>query len=519
MRKFKKICALCLTACALTANAFALGAEVRQISITSDTPTSEFADNLNWLDSSKNGYQSKKFKKIVETIGDTYYYGITYDELYDAVTDGSLIRLPQTNIDFIYTLIFQSLDRFSYYVPPMLSSVFDDPHYTGYGVVIYDTKRNKYTSLGEGLYIEEVYADSPADRAGIQPNDKVISVGGIKVENLTLNALTTLMSSYDDTDDCVMTVKRGEELLEFTLHKEVIPSSELMAIYYPQYSTAKFDISGFSSSTLESVFEQALKDTHDAGYKYLIIDLRDNPGGVVDYAMNTTDMLITEEHTLFTFNTKGEVPFMTYTSDADGYKFEKIYILVNDNTASAAEAMTVSLKALADATVVGTTTFGKEIGQIIHSMDDNSYYAVTTIKGYGPNGEDYNTVGIVPDHTVENALVPFAFPDDYKALTADKLEFITDGGDSDAILALEQRFNLLNHLPDKYVDGVYDENLDACIKILQNYQNVEYGTLQPELLTYIDKTLEGYIGSSSTPEDNQLDFVMDLIKAEISAKE
>lgn len=210
---------------------------------------------------------------------------------------------------------------------------------------------------------------------------------------------------------------------------------------------------------------------------------------------------------------------MTYTSDADGYKFEKIYILVNANTASAAEAMTVSLRALADATVVGTTTFGKEIGQIIHSMDDNSYYAVTTIKGYGPNGEDYNTVGIVPDHTVENEVVPFAFPDDYKALTADKLEFITDGGDSDSILALEQRFNLLNHLPDEYVDGVYDENLDACIKILQRYQNVEYGTLQPELLTYIDKTLEGYIGTSSTPEDNQLDFVMDLIKAEISAKE
>lgn len=518
MRKFKRICALFLAAGALTANALALGAEIRQMPITGDTPASEFMNGLNWLDSSKNGFQSKKFAKIVETVSDDYYFGITYDALYDTVTNGSLIRLPQNNIDFIYTLMFQALDKFSYYVPPVINSPFDDPHYTGFGVVIYDTKRNKYTALGEGLYIEEVYADSPADKAGIQPHDKIIAVDGVKVENLSLNALTTLLSSYKDEDQCTLTLKRGDELLDFGLLKEEIPSSELMTTFFPQYSTAKFDISAFSSSTLSTLFEQALKETSEAGYKYLIIDLRDNPGGVVDYAMKTTDLLITEEHSLFTFKAKGDVPFMDYTSDAAGYTFDKIIIMVNANTASAAEAMTISLKSLSDAIIVGTKTYGKEIGQVIHALEDNSYFAVTTIKGYGPKGEDYNTIGIEPDHTVDNKTVLFALPDGYKPLTAEQLETIRDGGDSDAILALEQRFNLLNHLPDKYVDGVYDENLDACIKILQINQGVEFGTLQPELLTYLDKTIEGYLGSASQPEDNQLDFVMDMIKAEIAAQ-
>ena len=518
MRKLKTLCALVIILSALVTNTFAIGAQLRQMSVTSDTTVSEFIDGLDWLDSSKNGFQAKKFNKIVDIISQSYFYGITSEELFEAIAGGCLLHLPQKGIDYIYSLMFTALDQFSYYTPPMFNSPFDDPHYTGYGVVIYDTKRNKYAAIGDGLYIEEVYSDSPAAQAGVKPQDKVIAVNGIKVENLTLSALTTLLSSFGDEDDCIMTVKRGEALMDFTLNKRVIPSSELMTSFYPEYSTAKFDISAFNSSTLEGLFKEAAKETYELGYKNLIIDLRDNPGGVVDYAMNVTDTLITREHTLFTFESKNDSEFMRYDSDEAGYDFENVYILVNENTASAAEAMTVSLKALADAVIIGEKTYGKQVGQVIHSMSDNSSFAVTIIKGYGPNGEDYNTVGIQPDYVIENKLVKFSLPENYLPLTPEQIPLIKEGGDAQAIMALEQRFEMIYHLPNQYVDGVYDENLDACIKLIQTVRGKEL-VVDEELITHLDETIKSYDGSYSRPNDDQLDFVMDLITGKIPTKD
>lgn len=518
MRKLKILCALGFMLLMLVTNTLAIGAELRQMSITSDTTVGEFLDGLDWLDTSKSKTQSKKFTKMVEIISQNYFYGITSEELFEAVAGGCLLRLPQKNIDYIYSLMFRKLDEFSYYVPPVFNSVFEDPHYTGYGVVIYDTKRNKYSSVGEGLYIEEVYSGSPAAEAGLQPHDKLIAVNGIKVENLTLSALTTLLSCFGDSEDCVLTIKRQEQLMDFTLNKKIIPSSELMTSFYPEYSTAKFDITAFSSSTLEGLFKQAVKDTYEIGYKNLIIDLRDNPGGVVDYAMKVTDTLITCEHTLFTFESKTNPEFMRYDSDTQGYNFDNIYILVNENSASAAEAMTISLKSLANAVIIGSKTYGKQVGQVIHFMEDNSSFAVTTIKGYGPNGEDYNTVGIQPDYVVDNKLVEFALPENYLPISNEQIPLIKEGGDSQAIMALEQRFQLISHLPEEYVDGIYDENLDSCIKILQTIRGEKELVVNEALITHLDKTIEGYDGKYSQPNDDQLDFVMDLIMGRIPAK-
>ena len=97
MRNFKRLCSLFLIVLALTTNIFALGAEIRQFSITSDTTASELLDGLDWLDNSANGFQSKKFSQILNTICNSYYFGITSDEIYSSVFDGSLISLPQSN--------------------------------------------------------------------------------------------------------------------------------------------------------------------------------------------------------------------------------------------------------------------------------------------------------------------------------------------------------------------------------------------------------------------------------------
>ena len=456
--------------------------------------------------------QTSKFKQVVTTVSNSYYFGITPDELAATILSGELIRLPYNNIDFVYTLLFSALDQFSYYVPPMFASMWDDPHYKGYGVVIYDTAKSKYMDIENGLYIEEVYVGSPAEKAGLLPGDKLIYVNGIKVEHLPLNAVSTLLNVIDAADECTLTVQRNGELSEFKLKKDVIPTKELMSSFYPNYSTAKFDIVAFSSSTLEGFFKEAAKQTYEAGYKNLIIDLRNNGGGVVDYAMKIADSLITQVHPIFTFFAKGDVPFMEYISDEEGYSFENVYVLVNAQTASSSEALAIALKDLAGAVIVGEKTYGKQVGQVIHTLNDNSSFAVTTIKGYGPRNEDYNTVGIVPDYIVENKTEETVLPEDYMPLTEEQLPLIYNGGDSDAILALEQRYCLLTQLNPEYVDGIYDECLDACIKITKALQKSETQELDASFLSFIDNSVENSLGILIQTEDTQLDFVMDLIK-------
>lgn len=511
MNLFKKITFTLLSLSLLVTSTLAAGVELRQSPITSDTTADEFLSSLDWLDNASNT-QTTKFKQVVGTISNSYYFGITQDELISKVLSGELVRLPRNNIDYIYTLIFSALDRFSYYVPPMFSSVWDDPHYRGYGIVIYDTAKSKYTDIESGLYIEEVYVDSPAEKAGILPGDKIIYVNGIKVENLPLNSVSTLLNAIDTANECTVTVQRNGELIEFNMKKSIIPTKELMTSFYPKYSAAKFDITAFNSSTLEGFFKEAAKQTYEAGYKNLIIDLRDNGGGLVDCAMNIADTLITQVHPVFTFFTKGDVPFMDYVSDEAGYSFENVYVLVNANTASASEALAIALKDLAGAVIVGEKTFGKQVGQVIHTLNDNSSFAITTIKGYGPKNEDYNTIGIVPDHVVENKSKEITLPENYQPLTVEQLPLIYNGGDRDAILALEQRYSLLSQLNPEYVDGVYDECLDACIKITKIIQKSEVSELDASFLSFIDKSVENSIGAISYPEDTQLDFVMDLIK-------
>ena len=510
MKFFKKISVTALILAILTLNIFAVGAELRQISITSDTTADEFLSSLDWLEGTRD-FQSNKFKQIVTTISNTYYFGATPDSLVSSIINGELLRLPHDNLDFIYTMMFSDLDQFSYYVPPIYSSMWDDPHYKGYGIVIYDTARNKYSDKEKGLYIEEVYVGSPAEKAGFLPEDKIIYINGIKVENLPLNAVTTLLSAVQDDTECSVTVKRNGELLEFAMKKDIIPTKELMTTFYPKYSAAKFDITAFSSSTLEGFFKEAVKQTHEIGYKNLIIDLRDNGGGVVEYTMRIADSLITSESKLFTFYAKNDLLFMEYNSDTEGYNFENIYVLVNKNTASSAEALAIALKDLSGAVLVGEKTFGKQVGQVIHPLNDNSSFAITTIKGYGPNGEDYNTIGIVPDHTVENKTEKVELPEDYLPLTVEQLPLIVNGGDHDAILALEQRFALLTQLNKEDVDGIYDENLDACIKITKAIRDFGSDELNEPFLNFIDNSVQSSLGAIIQIEDNQLDFVMDMI--------
>jgi carboxyl-terminal processing protease len=136
----------------------------------------------------------------------------------------------------------------------------------------------------------------------------------------------------------------------------------------------------------------------------LIIDLRDNPGGVLTEACNIADMLLPEGTITYTENKQGERKY--YNSDAESLDIP-IVILINGNSASASEVLTGALKDYGKAYVVGTTSYGKGIVQDVYPFYDGSGISLTSAKYYTPNGVCIHEIGIEPDETVE-------LPDEYK---------------------------------------------------------------------------------------------------------
>ena len=158
-------------------------------------------------------------------------------------------------------------------------------------------------------------------------------------------------------------------------------------------------VTEFDEVTIEQ-FDNAIEDLQSQGMKGLIFDLRDNPGGRLDSVCQMLDRLLPKDQLL------------VYTMDKDGNKEEyfaededalslPMVVLVNGNSASASEIFTAALKDYKAATIMGTTTFGKGIVQVILPLGDGSAVKVTQSKYYTPNGICIHGEGISPDIEVE----------------------------------------------------------------------------------------------------------------------
>ena len=147
-------------------------------------------------------------------------------------------------------------------------------------------------------------------------------------------------------------------------------------------------------------FEEKYNELKSKGIKSLIIDLRNNGGGIVDEALGIADDIIEKgKTTLITIDKDGKEEVKT--SEKDPIINEKIVVLVNKNTASASEILVGILKDYNKATVVGTTTFGKGIIQDLMSLTDGSGIKLTTSEYLTPNRNKINEVGITPDIEIE----------------------------------------------------------------------------------------------------------------------
>lgn len=260
-------------------------------------------------------------------------------------------------------------------------------NYYGIGAALSQDAKTKEVT------ISKVYEGTPAEEAGLKDGDQIIKVNDTESTSKELSALVQEI--------------RGEE--GTTVHLQVYRASnnktfeidvERKNVELPSITSKMLDggigyiqISEFQSKTDEQ-FKSALADLKKQGMKSLIVDVRSNPGGLINTASNILDQILPEGTVVYTKDKYGKRE--DYTSDSNCLDCP-IAVLVNENSASASEIFAGAIKDYNYGTLIGTKTFGKGIVQTVLPLEDGDAVKLTTAKYYTPKGNYIHGVGIEPD--------------------------------------------------------------------------------------------------------------------------
>jgi len=256
---------------------------------------------------------------------------------------------------------------------------------------------------------------SPAERAGMEPGDAIVSIEGASTLNMDLEHAVRLMRGEEGTTVTVTVRREGvEEPFDVSLEREIIQvesvSGELLAPGFP-----RIWIKGFQDGTASEV-----RDAIDGlsmeggGLDGILLDLRRNPGGLVDEAVRVADLFL-REGMITSTRGRGDVILNEYEAKARGTHYDvPVVALVDGGSASAAEIVAGALQDHGRAMIVGTRTFGKGSVQSLIPIQDGSGLKLTIALYYTPSGRSLQAEGVEPDILIESRKPPA--PDEETAI-------------------------------------------------------------------------------------------------------
>ena len=240
---------------------------------------------------------------------------------------------------------------------------------------------------GEGVRIIEPYENSPAAKFGLLPGDTIIEIDGVPVYDETSEQSSGRMKGQPGTDVRFKVVKgRTKDTVDVVVTRERIHVSDIRYAGIYKDDIGYIQLSGFTAKIADEFKENVVR-LKEQGAKRLVIDLRDNGGGVMDEAIEIVSLFVPKG--TLVVSSKGRVEDMNreyYTTEAPVDTEMPILVMVNGNSASASEITAGALQDLKRATIAGTRSFGKGLIQSVRPMPYNSQLKVTTGKYYTPSG-------------------------------------------------------------------------------------------------------------------------------------
>lgn len=383
------------------------------------------------------------------------------------IWDGAVKNLIENNPEFANELIkagFQSLDDYSEFYTAEEYELFNKNmnHIVyGIGVIIQQT--------GDYVTVMSVLEDGAAQKAGVMEGDQIAIVDGVDVKGESVDKVQDLVVGELGTEVSVTFLRDGREIT-YTMNRGEV-KGETTAYSILKGDVAYIRIVNFSADTDKEV-AKILDELDDAGITKIILDLRDNPGGYLDSAVNIASFFVPEGVIASTVY-RSEWENETFYSKQKSTKY-KLAVLVNENTASAAEVLASAVQESGTGILIGNKTYGKGVIQQMFEIWDGCAFKITTGKYYTRNGKDINGVGIEPDEKIENTSKKIDLSR-YKVF--DYINKPSVGVNSENTAAAKERLRILGYYQGT-VDDYFDNALSNAVSSFQEENGLfPYGVL------------------------------------------
>ncbi|WP_342515269.1 S41 family peptidase [Sporosarcina sp. FSL K6-1522] len=388
----------------------------------------------------KTAIDRKEFKKLYDAYDEmkaNYYEDIDETAIIDGAINGMIDALGDPYTDYLNQSEARQLND-------SIASSFE-----GIGAEIQE--QNGFIKVVSPI------KNSPAEKAGILANDLIVAVDGESIQGLSSSEAVLLIRGEKGTT-VTLSIKRGEatEPVDMKIVRDVIPV-ETVYTEMLEGDIAHIHITSFSDGTYDELL-LALDEMEAQGMKGLIVDVRQNPGGRLDKAMQISDLFVENGKNLFQYEVKGQKPEV-YTAEGNRKVTVPVALVIDDGSASASEILAGALKESAGIPLVGVKTFGKGTVQTPMDLPDGSNLKLTTAKWLTPNGNWIHKKGIEPD-------IPVPYPSYAMLPFLDPATEMKEGMLTPAIKSAEEMLEAVGYNPGE-IDGAFDKQTAQAVKKLQ----------------------------------------------------
>ncbi|WP_364284338.1 S41 family peptidase [Peribacillus frigoritolerans] len=427
-----------------------------------------------------------EFEKLYSTydkIKDNYYEEVDEEKLVDGAINGMI-----KSLDDPYSAYMDKKEASSFH--ESISSSFE-----GIGAEIQEKD-------GQIMVVSPIKG-SPAEKAGVKPNDIILSVDGKSVEGLSSSEAVLKIRGEKGTKVDLSISRAGEsEPIELTIKRDTIPIETVYAEMLDD-GVAKIQVTSFSEHTVQEL-KKALEEMSKKDMKGLVLDLRGNPGGLLDQAIEMASLFIPNGEVVLQVEDRSGKK-QVEKSVNDGELKIPVVVLIDDGSASASEIVAAAVSESADIPLIGVKSFGKGTVQTAENFKDGSNFKYTAAKWLTPEGNWIHKKGIKPDITVklpDYASLPYISPD--KELKA--------SDSSSEVKAAEEMLKEAGHDPGK-IDGFFDEATKNAVTAFQREQKIkETGTIKDDTTVKLMQVIQEKI----LKNDTQVKKAVEVLKKEIN---
>lgn len=354
---------------------------------------------------------------------------------------------------------------------------------------------------GEYVRIVSPIANSPAEAAGLQPNDLIVEVDGESVADLTINEAVALIRGPEDSE-VDLKILRGDNQFSVTLIRATIP---VETVFYEvdetDSSVGYINIVNFNMPTYEETIT-AIQELESQGISKIIFDVRGNPGGLLTSAMQISNIFVPNgEPLMMTENRSDEEPVVIEaTSELGDFKYEgDAILLVDEGSASASEILAGAMRSVG-IPIYGMTSFGKGTVQSVVTLGTNDEVKFTSGKWLTADGEWINDVGIEPDVAVE-------LPEYVTLFVVSESETFGVGQASPEVINLKSVLRALGY--DVSDTDVYDE---STLEAIRSFQSEKDLSADGEVTGDTARALTDALRNKIEENDTQYDAALEIIR-------